>query len=135
MAALPKPREARVRRNAGQAGWRSLPPAAPFRQPTLPRRKPAWLASTRRWWQVLWASPMATTYLEADVPALIRLAEMVDTRARGKLGATETIAMVQLEDRFGLSPKARRALQWEIEMAARPTRRRRENVPRLKVVE
>lgn len=135
MAPLPKPPEARVRRNAGQAGWRTLPPAEPFRRPpALPPRKPTWRKATREWWRVLWRSPMASTYLEADVPALLRLAEMVDDRARGTLSASETVAMTALEDRFGLNPKARRALQWEITAAEQSAPAKAVKVPKLRVV-
>jgi hypothetical protein len=76
---------------------------------------------------------MAATYLEADLPSLFRLAEMVDRRARGTLGATETVAMTALEDRFGLSPKARRALQWEISQAEQGEPELPADVPRLRV--
>jgi hypothetical protein len=118
MARLPKPPGQRIERGAKGGKWRTLPPAEDFkRPPALPTRKPPWLKSTRAWWGVLWASPMATTYLAADVPALLRLAEMVDARTRGKLGPSETSAMTALEDRYGLSPRARRALQWEITQA------------------
>lgn len=134
MAPLPKPPEARVRRNAGQAGWRTLPAAAAFKVPALPPRKPAWRKATREWWRVLWASPMASTYLQADVPALLRLAEMVDDRARGVLSASETVAMTAIEDRFGLSPKARRALQWEIAQAEQAGPAKAVDVPKLRVV-
>lgn len=135
MPPLPKPPGQRVRQGTTQASWRTLPPAKPFKRPALPKRKTAWLASTRKWWSALWDSPMATTFLEADLPALFRLAEMIELRARGELGASETIAMTALEDRFGLNPKARRALQWEITQAeaARP-RETPERVPHLKVV-
>ena len=134
MAPLPKPPGQRIEQGS-QASWKQLPPAAPFKAPSLPSRKPAWLKSTRAWWKVLWSSPMATTYLEADLPALIRLAEMVDARARGELGATETVAMTALEDRFGLSPKARRALQWEITQATKTTTPKPASVPKLRVVD
>lgn len=136
MAPLPKPPEQRVRRNVGQASWRQLPAVRPFSvPPSLPPKKPAWLKSTRDWWRVLWASPMAAAYLEADVDALVRLARLKDDEARGALPPSALGAMQQLEDRFGLSPKARRALQWEIQQAApaasnRPT----VSVPKLKVV-
>lgn len=135
MAPLPKPPGTRRRERPTQAAWTKLPPAADFtRPPPLPSRKPAWLTSTRTWWRTLWASPMATAYLEADLPALVRLAEMVEARARGELGATETVAMTALEDRFGLSPKARRALQWEISQAEPGKAEQPANVPRLRVV-
>lgn len=134
MAPLPKPPEQRVRRNASQGTWRTLPAAEPFKRPPLPQRKPAWLKSTRSWWGVLWSSPMAVTYLEADLPALVRLAEMVEARARGELSASETNTMTALEDRFGLNPKARRALQWEIAQAEQARDRRPVDVPKLRVL-
>lgn len=77
---------------------------------------------------------MATTYLEADLPALFRLAEMVELRARGELVPNETGPMTHLEDRFGLNPKARRALQWEIAQAEQAVKPTRHNTPKLRVV-
>jgi len=77
---------------------------------------------------------MACTYLAADMAALVRLGGMVDAHARGELGATETASMVALEDRFGLNPKSRRALQWEIAQAE-PTTSRPVSVPKLRVVD
>ena len=59
-----------------------------------------------RLWRRLW--------LDADVDGLVRLAWLKDDFARGDAPATALPAMQQLEDRFGLSPKARRALQWEV---------------------
>ena len=136
MAPLPKPRGQRRRERPTQGRWRTLPAAAPFkRPPPLPRQRPTWLKSTRSWWATIWASPMASVWIEADVPALVRLAEMVEDRARGQLGATETVAMTALEDRFGLSPKARRALQWEIAQAEQDKPAGPVNVPKLRVVE
>jgi hypothetical protein len=78
---------------------------------------------------------MASVWLEADVPALVRLAEMIDDRARGTLGATETVAMTALEDWFGLSPKARRALQWEVARTEQQGPVAPVEVPRLRVVD
>lgn len=78
---------------------------------------------------------MQVTYLEADVPALVRLAEMVEGRARGELGATETVAMTALEDRFGLNPKSRRALQWEVAQAESGESGPVGDVPKLRVVD
>lgn len=78
---------------------------------------------------------MASAWIEADVPALTRLAEMVEERSRGKLGATETVAMTALEDRFGLSPKARRALQWEVAQAEQTGPAEVVNIPKLRAVD
>ena len=136
MPPLPKPPGARTRRNVAQGRWRTLPPAEPFkRPPKLPARRPAWLKETREWWRVVWSSPMASVWIEADVLALVRLAEMFDARARGTLSATEVPAMLALEDRFGLNPKARRALQWEVAQADQSEPRAPVDVPKLRVVD
>jgi hypothetical protein len=42
--------------------------------------------------------------------------------------------MTALEDRFGLNPKARRVLQWEIAQAEQGERQGRGNVPKLRLV-
>lgn len=55
---------------------------------------------------------MALAYLEADLGALHRLAELVERFARGDLAHVGE--QRQLEDRFGLSPKARQLLQWQV---------------------
>lgn len=113
MAPTPKPPNQRRRRNAGQAQWQTLPaegrsdPA-----PDLPGDE--WLPSTIDWWMTIWASPMATVWLPADHDSLIRLARMRDEFHRGELPVSAFGAMQALEDRFGLSPKSRRALQWEV---------------------
>src|SRR5438093_722418 len=59
----------------------------------------------------VWASPMAHQWLDADVDALRRLAWMIDTVNRGEGTAALDGEARQLEDRFGLSPVARRRLE------------------------
>lgn len=118
MAPLPKPPKQRRRRNVSQSDWRELPPdGRRGKAPALPKREAGWLPSTKQWWSVVWASPMAVAWLDADVDSLVRLATLKDEFARGTAPATALPAMQQLEDRFGLSPKARRALQWEVARA------------------
>jgi hypothetical protein len=91
--------------------------------PSLPRiNKPPSLpkgfsSDAEAWWSTVWDSPMAAVYLEADVPALTRLASLIDQAAQGEVGAKLLGEIRQLEDRFGLSPLARRRLQWELEQA------------------
>lgn len=115
MPATPKPPGQRVRRNRDQKQWRGLPAEGRRgKAPTLPAKRPAWLRATREWWTTIWASPMATAWLPADVPVLIRLARMVERELRGEAVVAELAEMRQLEDRFGLSPRARRLLQWEV---------------------
>jgi hypothetical protein len=80
---------------------------------------------------------MAVTFTDADIQPLTRLAVLVDDRARSESGddlieivesnygdSSEVQVIVgrfagdaeirQLEDRYGISPLARRRLQWEI---------------------
>lgn len=57
---------------------------------------------------------MAAAYLEADLGALHRLAELVERQSRGELAVSGLAAMQQLEDRFGLSPRSRQLLQWQV---------------------
>jgi hypothetical protein len=96
---------------------------APVTLPSGPpaRRKPPPLASvsteTRVWWKTIWASPMAAVWLDADVPALARLARLLDLLAEGEPSALLLAEVRHLEDRFGLSPLARRRLQWEVAQA------------------
>ena len=113
MPPQPKPPGARVRRNRDQPQWRRLEGRVAG-VPPLPARKPAWLAVTRSWWKAIWASPMATAWLPADVPTLVRLARIVELDNRGEASAALLAEARQLEDRFGLSPMARRRLQWEV---------------------
>jgi hypothetical protein len=73
--------------------------------------------ATRVWWELVWSSPMAAVYLPADVPTLVRLAQLLDQQ-RG-VASMRVLAEVRLlEDRFGLSPLARRRLQWEVDQSA-----------------
>jgi hypothetical protein len=73
--------------------------------------------STRDWWATVWRSPMAAIWLEADVPALVRLATLNELLEQGEATAMVLAEIRQLEDRFGLSPMSRRRLQWEVEQA------------------
>lgn len=114
MAPLPKPKGQRTRRNAGQSQWQMLAAESSVVAPGLPAKGSGWLPATSEWWDTIWASPMASAWLDADVDGLVRLAWLKDDFARGDAPATALPAMQQLEDRFGLSPKARRALQWEV---------------------
>jgi hypothetical protein len=120
MAPPPKPPGQRNRRNLGQSKWAQLPAdgADDEREiPPFPFAKPAMAALA--YWRMLWASPMATMYVEADQIPLARLCKAHATYLRtGK--AKDLSAVTGLEDRYGLSPKSRRALQWEIERAAGP---------------
>jgi hypothetical protein len=135
---LPAPPGHRRRRSRSQNDWRVLDRAGRAgRPPALPAKKPAWLKSTRKWWATVWASPMAAMYIDADMGALVRLARLQDDLAAGRLPPSTHAMVTQLEDRFGLTPRSRQQLMWQIAphepvIPARPDGR---NVHRLQAVD
>lgn len=60
---------------------------------------------------------MATVWTDADVESPYRLADLRDTVGRRPDLASLHAQITALEDRLGLTPKARRMLQWEIGQA------------------
>jgi len=126
----PKPPGQRRRRNAGQSEWQELPDEGRQGEAPEPRTDRQLGEIAQRYWETLWASPMAVNFTEADIQSLTRLAVLVDDRARADSGdglieiidtwhdGSELRVLVgefkgdgeirQLEDRFGVSPLARR---------------------------
>lgn len=87
--------------------------------PPMPKKtgvRGPWTTDAKIAWLEWWASPMATAWIEADKIALRRALRLLDDIAAGRSEAHS--ALTALEDRLGLSPKARRALQWEIDRAS-----------------
>jgi hypothetical protein len=120
MPALSKPEGQRRRRNQGKP-TRELPAEGRRgRPPVLPRKRPAWLKETRDWWLRIWRSPSAAMWQEADYDVAVRLARIREELARRPDVAALHSAASQLEDRLGLSPRARRALGWEVGEARPP---------------
>jgi hypothetical protein len=107
----PKPASQRRRRNQAPAVVK-LANRQPSKPPSLPK---GFSPSARKWWATVWSSPMAALWLEADVPSLVRLAALVELADSGDMAPQVLAEIRQLEDRFGLSPLARRRLQWELE--------------------
>ena len=70
----------------------------------------------RRWWAVVWTSPMHYEYLHGDIPALFRLMILVDSFFKtGKLDTAKEIRLLERE--FGLTPLSRRRLEWSVAQA------------------
>jgi hypothetical protein len=79
---------------------------------------------TLKSWEHAWQSPMASRWLDADAPALGRLAIVWDEFYKAP-GDPKLLAEARLqEQRFGLSPLDRSRLEWQVERAesTRPTR-------------
>lgn len=106
---------ARRRRNLGQDAWTRIPADDRIPEedrPELPGDETDWLDSTREWWEELWDSPIATMYRASDHRPLTRLARLYDLEERDELAASAYGEITKLEDRYGLNPKALKALGW-----------------------
>jgi len=97
--------------------------------PTLPARgRRKWHALTLSWWEDVWASPMATEFLRADLHGLYILADLVDQYWR-KPVAKLAAEIRQQRQCFGLTPIDRRRLQWEVEKVEEAEAKRKKRQP------
>jgi P27 family predicted phage terminase small subunit len=94
-----------------------------------PRARCDWLPQSREAWRELWSAPVAAALARQHLPALYRLFEFRDLQARARrmaqkapivdgsrgqpvanpatgVAASLEMAIVALEDRIGLTPKA-----------------------------
>lgn len=70
-----------------------------------------WHPMAKKFWELVWSSPMAGEFLRADEPALFRLVYLVDQFWKsGSLALAVEIRMLERE--FGLTPLSRRRLEW-----------------------
>lgn len=139
----PKDSDKRQRRNAPQELVAPSPPVSQGVEGGRPEPPSYLLAVTKRRWEAYWASPVAKLVDEvSDLPALERLFWLYDdlersrrsVRAQGHMieGSkgqavmnpllrhmqTQAAEVRQLEDRFGLSPRARLSLGVTLGQAA-----------------
>jgi hypothetical protein len=122
----PKPAATRQRRHKNATAATLTLAPSDRKAPKLPRRKDEngkfvkWNPRTLEWWKSVWASPMATEFLDSDVHGLTTLAELEDefhrtTDVRTRL---ELVKEIRLQRQaFGLTPIDRRRLQWEVRRA------------------
>ena len=131
-SAIPKPLALRQRRNkAASHTTIEAPPAArvDLTGPHEPR--------TLAWWAVIWDSPISAEWVDADVPGLMAIAALWDEFWTALVLADRTKAAAEIRmqsAQYGLTPMARRSLQWEVKRVERasakpsetvaPTRRR-----------
>jgi hypothetical protein len=64
--ATPKPPGQRRRRNAGQGQWQELPAGGRKGEIPEPRTDRVLGPIAKRYWDTLWTSPMAITYIDAE---------------------------------------------------------------------
>jgi hypothetical protein len=112
---VPKPASQRRRRNAAPEVTR-ITPGTKADAPEMPGD---YGPRGERWWRNVWAHPIAAIWETCDHPAVERLGYLIDKGPEAS--ASEMGEARQLEDRLGLSPMARRRLQYEIDKAAGAT--------------
>lgn len=116
---LPKKAEMRQRRNKSASKALLPAEAEPIadkpRLPTCPNGD-GWHNMAKRFWADVWSSPMRYEFLGGDLPALFRLVSLVDKYWRtGSLSYAKEIRLLERE--FGLTPLARRRLEWQVAQA------------------
>ncbi len=127
----PAPKSYRQRSHQGEA--RPVVVNMSARPRMAPEPPAGLLDASLKSWERLWSSPLASTFVDSDVPALARLFELRDERARaskasrrarlvaGSKGQPRLSPLISyiaqldaeirhLEDRFGLTPRARLSL-------------------------
>lgn len=118
MGSLPKPPGQTVRRNLDQPGWTT------FDEAESPSDVPKWPGDAEphpeasAYWTAIWTSPMAKAFLPVDRAQIARICRLHALDVCGALRVTGQAELRMLEDSFGISPRSRRTLRWEIERAA-----------------
>lgn len=109
----PAPKPAAQRRRRNKTSTKAQLPAEGRTGPVPDLPDGEWSPLTVDWWQSVWASPMATEFLDTDYQELVRVAMLVEMFAREP--SRDLAAELRLQAaRFGLSPIDRRRLDWEV---------------------
>lgn len=112
----PIPKNATIRQRSNKSTSRAILPAEtnPIEdKPRLPGNGEGFHPMARQWWADIWKSPQRHEYLRADLPALFRLVKLVDVFWKtGDLSVATEIRLLERE--FGLTPLARRRLEWQV---------------------
>ncbi|OMC45978.1 hypothetical protein A5742_26170 [Mycolicibacterium fortuitum] len=103
--------------------------------PELPENI-AWHSMVSRWWDDIWASPMAPEYTDSDVNGLFRVAMLYNDFWWAETPKERAEIQVRLEKAdadYGTNPMARRRLEWQIEATedskAKGSKRRKADQP------
>lgn len=116
----PLPKNSTIRQRTNKSASRAILPAEtnPIEdKPRLPGNGKGFHPMARRWWADVWSSPQRHEYLRADLPALFRLVRLVDVFWKGMEngeGLAVAVEIRLLEREFGLTPLARRRLEWQV---------------------
>lgn len=117
----PKDASVRARRNTTSTKAKLKVPVRP-KVPPLPAGT-EWHARVTDWWQRVWSSPMRGEWADADLDGLYRgallMQKLWSPDAEGNYVSVKDMKAIAselrlLEAQFGLTPMARRTLQWEL---------------------
>lgn len=108
-----------VRQRRNKTSTRAvLKPQANPKVPPLPGRAADWYPQVRDWWKRAWSSPMVPEWTESDVDSLYLAARLMqqfwDSATSPNVCRGLASEIRQLLAQCGLTPMARRSLQWEI---------------------
>jgi hypothetical protein len=117
VAPSPKPPSQRRRRNAAPPTTK-IDATAKIAAPPIP---PGLDERATEIWAELWAEPIAVIWESCDHGAVARLCRYRSLDERDATSSTQISQLTILEDRLGLSPQARRRLQYEFDKAAGAT--------------
>lgn len=114
----PPPKNPAIRQRRNKSATKALLPAEKtpiLNPPNLPEFNPdfLWHELTRSWWVDVWNSPQRSEFLRADLGSLFRLAVLVNQFWFSfDLQIAKEIRLLERE--FGLTPLARRRLEWTV---------------------
>lgn len=136
----PPPKKPATRQRRNRTSTATTLEAASVVRVALPDDR-KWHTRTQAAWDIWWASPMVEEWVDADVPALLELAVLVDDfwTAGTLADRTRARAEIRMSSReFGLTPLSRRSLQWEVKRVQAAEREQpaptRQRDPRLRAV-
>lgn len=118
----PLPKNPVIRRGHGsRKATRSLLPASLDQRVKAPKLPPLpdkgkWHPRAAEFWRLVWASPMAGEYIDADLPGLLRAAVLVNEFWH-KPSVSLSAELRLLSMQYGLAPIDRRRLEWTIAKA------------------
>ncbi len=102
---VPKPVEQRRNRNPKQAGDWILLPEGGRKGPVPSCAGYGFSKATQAWWRSIWRSPMATQWVDGDIPYLAELGILRERLLDGKISVASEVRLRSNE--FGLSPAGR----------------------------
>lgn len=114
----PAPKNPATRQRRNKSASLALLPAEAKPLVTAPKlpahpEKKAWHPLAKQFWADVWASPMASQYVEADIHGLFRMLILTDAFMR-EPRVSVSAELRLLSQNYGLSPIDRRRLQWTV---------------------